>query len=93
MILNKNLEKTFLIFSVFHSSFQRYGRSPSKELLLEAGDSCPICQETMEDPIELNQCKVRLILTHFRPIFHFFTPLKTSEDKGFLIFSGGMENE
>ena len=38
---------------------QRYGRTPSKELIMEAGEACPICQESMEDPIELNQCKVR----------------------------------
>ena len=82
-----------IIFSVVHSSFQRYGRSPSKELLLEAGDSCPICQETMEDPIELNQCKVRLTLTHFRPMIHFYTPRKRQKTRGFLTFSRGLEIE
>jgi len=35
----------------------RYGRAPSKEVLLELGDSCPICQEEMSDPVELTQCK------------------------------------
>ncbi|XP_057295921.1 E3 ubiquitin-protein ligase RNFT1-like isoform X1 [Hydractinia symbiolongicarpus] len=35
----------------------RYGRAPSKEVLTELGDSCPICQEAMSEPIELNMCK------------------------------------
>ncbi|XP_002159773.1 E3 ubiquitin-protein ligase RNFT2 isoform X1 [Hydra vulgaris] len=35
----------------------RYGKTPSKEQLIEFGDSCPICQEEMDDPIELNSCK------------------------------------
>jgi len=35
----------------------RYGCSPSKDLLLEGGNSCPICQEDMVEPIELNLCK------------------------------------
>jgi len=26
---------------------------------MELGDSCPICQEEMTDPIELSLCKVR----------------------------------
>lgn len=31
---------------------------------MELGDSCPICQEEMNDPIELNLCKVCGILNN-----------------------------
>lgn len=45
--------------TAFHCFWKdtRYGRTPGKELIIEAGEACPICQESMEDPIELNQCK------------------------------------
>ena len=33
------------------------------------------------------------ILTHFRPMFHFYTPWKHQKTGGFLMFSGGIEME
>ena len=43
----------FLAFFV-----QQYGSPPSKEETVEAGNSCPICQEELKDPIKLRACKV-----------------------------------
>ena len=43
----------FLTFFV-----QQYGSPPSKEETVEAGNSCPICQEELKDPIKLRACKV-----------------------------------
>ena len=37
---------------------QQYGSPPDKEEILEAGNSCPICQEELKDPIMLRACKV-----------------------------------
>ena len=44
-------------YSFFFS--QQYGSPPSKEEIVEAGNSCPICQEDLKDPIKLRACKVR----------------------------------
>ena len=35
--------------------------------------------------------KVLLLLTHFQPMFHFFTSWKHQKTSGFLTFSGGFE--
>ena len=32
-------------------------------------------------------------LTHFQPMFHFYTPWKNQKTGGFLMFSGGMDVE
>ena len=32
-------------------------------------------------------------LTHFQPMFHFYTPWKQQKTGGFLMFSGGIEVE
>ena len=32
-------------------------------------------------------------LTHFKPMFHFYTPWKHQKTRGFFIFSGGVEIE
>ena len=45
-------------YSFFFFS-QQYGSPPSKEEIVEAGNSCPICQEDLKDPIKLRACKVR----------------------------------
>ena len=37
---------------------QQYGSPPSKDEIIEAGNSCPICQEEIKDPIKLRACKV-----------------------------------
>ena len=39
-------------------------------------------------------CRVLLLyhVTHLKPMFHFYTPLKTSETKDFLTFLGGYRN-
>jgi len=37
---------------------QQYGSPPSKEEIVEAGNSCPICQEELKEPIMLRSCKV-----------------------------------
>ena len=34
-----------------------------------------------------------LILTHFSSVPHFYTPWKRQKTKGFLMFSGGIENQ
>ncbi|EDO39418.1 predicted protein [Nematostella vectensis] len=46
-----------------HSAYQtfrrdvQYGSVPSKEQIMEAGNSCPICQEELAEPIMLRTCK------------------------------------
>ena len=44
-------------YSFFFVS-QQYGSPPSKEEIVEGGNSCPICQEDLKDPIKLRACKV-----------------------------------
>ena len=45
-------------FCFFTFFVQQYGSPPSKEETVEAGNSCPICQEELKDPIKLRACKV-----------------------------------
>lgn len=47
----------FVLISLFCLT-QQYGSPPSKEEIVEAGNSCPICQEELKDPIMLRACKV-----------------------------------
>ncbi|XP_078362785.1 E3 ubiquitin-protein ligase RNFT1-like [Oculina patagonica] len=55
MIVNK-AQEVYAAFKVFTHDVQ-YGTPPSKEEIVEAGNSCPICQEELKDPIMLRSCK------------------------------------
>ena len=48
----------------------------------------------VENGLKWNACKLSLFnLTHFQPIFHFYTPWKHQKPSDFLMFSGGIEVE
>ncbi|CAH3120095.1 unnamed protein product [Porites lobata] len=55
MIIGK-LQEVYSACKVFGHDVQ-YGSPPSKEEIVEAGNSCPICQEDLKDPIKLRACK------------------------------------
>ena len=42
---------------------------------------------------DTRECFVSQWLTHFGPMFHFYTPWKCQKTKDFLMFSGGVEME
>ena len=41
----------------------------------------------------IGKIKAKIPLTHFNPMFHFYTPRKQQKNSGFLTFSGGKEME
>ncbi|XP_068750112.1 E3 ubiquitin-protein ligase RNFT1-like [Montipora capricornis] len=55
MIFGK-LQEVYAACKVFGLDVQ-YGSPPSKEDIAEAGNSCPICQEELKEPIMLRTCK------------------------------------
>ncbi|XP_029191614.1 E3 ubiquitin-protein ligase RNFT1-like [Acropora muricata] len=55
MIFGK-LQEVYAACKVFGQD-EQYGSPPSKQEIAEAGNSCPICQEELKDPIMLRACK------------------------------------
>ena len=45
------------------------------------------------DATNKTYCQLKPFLTHFWPVFPFYTPWKHQKTKGFLVFSGGMKWE
>ena len=41
--------------------------------------------------LKLQKWRIKLALTHFSPVWHFYTPWKRQKTFGFLTFSGGIE--